>query len=361
MEDIFVRIQKSFHTSDVEFIYGRETEKAAIREFLNSNENILHITGKPGTGKTCTVKFVLEEYKNNTINKNNKSNKSMVSNRDIKSKKTTNKDSEICSKIISYKYINYYHEPIKSRIINSLTGRINVGSNKTTNSKSNIKNIKTTNNKSNVKNRKTTNNRSVKNNSACGQEYDIIVIDEFDKYFAEQKSSCLNLIVRLRACKKQLITISNNLKMSGLKFGPYTSAEIFNILKSKIEREILNLNDSHSNIDNKSASVIDVAALKYISTKFDKCGDLRVVFKAIFDIFNRVKSSKGKSHISILDCIERPISIKEKNIHHKIISDLVFDNIVEKEAFALYIHKCDEKGIPAFDISDFNIIYKLYQ
>lgn len=40
-------------------IYGRKDECKQIKEFLKSNEQILHITGSPGTGKTTIVKWIL--------------------------------------------------------------------------------------------------------------------------------------------------------------------------------------------------------------------------------------------------------------------------------------------------------------
>ncbi|KAM0681340.1 Origin recognition complex [Glugoides intestinalis] len=49
-------------------VYLREIEMNKIKRFINSSETILHITGRPGTGKTAVVRYALSEEKYEYMN-----------------------------------------------------------------------------------------------------------------------------------------------------------------------------------------------------------------------------------------------------------------------------------------------------
>lgn len=61
-------VNPSQTTPPLEESYLRHEEKTKIKEFLNSSNNILHISGSPGTGKTLTVKNMLKERNHTYIN-----------------------------------------------------------------------------------------------------------------------------------------------------------------------------------------------------------------------------------------------------------------------------------------------------
>ncbi|KAI5149006.1 hypothetical protein ENBRE01_0668 [Enteropsectra breve] len=58
-QEKFKRIQDSFGSGAASRIYGREKEQEKIKSFLISKESLLHITGKPGVGKTHTLLSIL--------------------------------------------------------------------------------------------------------------------------------------------------------------------------------------------------------------------------------------------------------------------------------------------------------------
>ena len=84
MQSLFERIQKAFHTSSPDIVYGRATERQHIQSFLEGPDTVLHVTGKPGTGKTCTVKHMLNSAR--------------------------------------YTYINYYYEPKINEVLKNIIG-----------------------------------------------------------------------------------------------------------------------------------------------------------------------------------------------------------------------------------------------
>lgn len=55
MENTIERAKEVLNNSKENIVYYRETEKKHIFDFIASDKPILHITGSPGTGKTCTV------------------------------------------------------------------------------------------------------------------------------------------------------------------------------------------------------------------------------------------------------------------------------------------------------------------
>jgi len=62
--DMLERIKRSFNSAESSHFYGRDREIAKLREFIESDRDILHVTGNPGTGKTAAIRHALrnEEY-----------------------------------------------------------------------------------------------------------------------------------------------------------------------------------------------------------------------------------------------------------------------------------------------------------
>lgn len=262
MKKLLEKIRKAFSTtSGRAVVYGREEEKRRIQAFLCGEERALHVTGPPGTGKTCTILGVLEGTE--------------------------------------HAYINYYFEPNVSRVLNGLSARI-------------------------------------------------VVIDEFDKYFAEKKSECMKNTIRMSKRGTKLITISNNLRMGHLKFGPYGSKEILCILNEKIAREI-------------GAEIAEKPALAYIAKKFDRCGDMRVLFKFILEAILRKKEDSGGCKLLLGDCTASGTSDSGKNIHHQMISKIAADGVRVSEAYGAYLKECETMGIPVFGRHDFDMVFEMYR
>ncbi|KAI5168703.1 hypothetical protein PAEPH01_0349 [Pancytospora epiphaga] len=55
MEEMLEKVRNAFSTGVVGEVYGRKQEREKIEDFLKSDRKVLHIVGRPGTGKTCTV------------------------------------------------------------------------------------------------------------------------------------------------------------------------------------------------------------------------------------------------------------------------------------------------------------------
>lgn len=281
MADLLHRIERAFHPSPGGSVYGRETEKQAISAFLKSSEGAIHITGSPGSGKTCTVKEALRGHK--------------------------------------HRYINYCHEPCIGRIL-------------------------------------------------AGLKEKIVVIDEFDKYFLEKKNEAVKSIVLLRRKSAKLITISNNLRMGSLCFRPYAAGDILRILREKMAEEV-------------GAGVADEAVLAYVARKFDRCGDLRLVFKFVLDAFKRKamdhtpgaeenKSTLNRSktngtaeesmlRLKLADCICKEVVKTEKNMHHEIIQKTAEGGKRLADAYAEYLKECQCMNIPIFSRQEFEMVFAM--
>lgn len=257
MENTLENAKKAFNNTPGHTIYGRMVEKKRIEDFINTEDHVLHITGKPGTGKSCTVRNVLKNIK--------------------------------------YAYVNYYHE----RKIGSL-----------------LKNIKE----------------------------NLVVIDEFDRYFSEKKGECMKYLSGLKQTGKKVITISNNLKMGDLKFVPYNAFEIKQILLEKINNEI-------------GQAIIADNALTYLSKKFEKSGDLRLVFKFVFEILNKMENDSFM--IKVTDLFNKSEIKTEKNVHHEIIMKIIDEG--EKEVYSSYLKECSLFNIPILTKQDFEMVYEMHQ
>lgn len=60
MSNSLLKTKKIFQRNISTNVYFRTKEIEHVKDFLSSDTNILHICGNPGTGKTCTVLFVLK-------------------------------------------------------------------------------------------------------------------------------------------------------------------------------------------------------------------------------------------------------------------------------------------------------------
>ncbi|ORD98896.1 CDC6 [Hepatospora eriocheir] len=250
-------MKKSDEIEEIQ-IECRKEEISNLKKFIDkkNKDNILHIIGNPGTGKTMCVNYVLN-----------------------------NKD---------HCYINYYQTT------------------------SIIKEIKNT--------------RSM-----------IIVIDEFDKFYQEKKKVCLNTILTLKAAKKKLITISNNLKLSQcnsiLRFKPYSKDQIKNIIKQKFNKNLF-----------ESDKVIEM-----IASKFIKNGDMREVVRFIYS------KSLIQDKIGIKDLIEHKGKEEIVSIHHKIILENKENENNLNELYRIYLSECKNLDIPSLCFNEFNLIIDIYK
>ncbi|KAI4291613.1 hypothetical protein PAPHI01_0887 [Pancytospora philotis] len=259
MGDRMAKIQKAFSTTTAHSAYGRDAEKAHIAGFLAGPEHVLHITGKPGTGKTCTVLGVLSAS--------------------------------------DHLYINYYYTPHISKALRASSART-------------------------------------------------VVIDEFDKYFKEKKTQCMRDIIELGRRKAKLITISNNLKMGKLKFGPYSTQDIIQILQRKMDEEI-------------GEPCIERPALVYIAKKYSQHGDLRIVFKVLLDLFFK-KASGGGDTLALQDCLAGAGEQGAQGMHHQIVSRIAAGGEARADAYQAFIKECQAMRLPVFDRQDFFMIYEMY-
>lgn len=308
-------------------IFGRELEIKKINEFLNSEKDILHITGKPGTGKTYTVNFILNKMKNEIkqdelkqnepkqkelkpkeLNKANKRKKLIKSNNQNNQNIQTNlNDQKDLKKLMInyevnsdfYYYLNFFQEE-----------NINLQ----------IKKIL----KSNCK---------------------ILVIDEFDNYYNQNKKECLKNIILLKNRKIKIITISNDLRMGDVKFNPYSSKDIMEIVKQ------------NTNIVN----IIDDNTLKYMVLKYGKNGDLRALLKKVQEFCSKKNLEEGEIlSLNIKDVIEKENNFESQSIHHDIIYKIKIEGNNKIETYKKYIKECEEMNITALQKVDFNIIYDIY-
>lgn len=270
MANIFQRVSRALAVGATVQIYGREAEKKRILDFLSSNEPVLHIVGKPGTGKTSTVKAVLSG--------------------------------------MAYKHLNYCHEHSMAKAVHA-------------------------------------------------SSEDIIVIDEYDRYFVEKKAECMRVIVHLRKQNKKLITIGNNLRMNGLKFLPYTAADIQSILTDKIQSEIGT---------ESGAALLDAASLQYIAKRFDRMGDLRAVFKYVQDILACPRLS-CPIRLADLVRLNNTQNIeghganrhREKTVHQNIIERIREDTGETESEYSRYLRECNSLQLSALNRQEFDMLFKM--
>lgn len=255
-------LQKKFKLGNTNVIYGRKKEIKQINEFTNSRKYILHVSGKPGTGKTCTTINFLE------------------------------------AKGIKYEYFNYFQKNI------------------------NVSDI-----------------------DGCKKK--VVVIDEFDKFYEENKNKCVAILVSLRKKNIKLITLSNNLivnkknyvnnkNVQVMTFLPYTKKEIFEILekivKNKINKEILT----------------------YVSAKYENTGDLRDVFKIMSILLQQSVISMD----AVIKCNKTIKTQQNNSMHHKIILEYMEKENTKNDIFKKYLEECKKFKINGFDRKEFEIVYE---
>ena len=260
MENICAKGIDAFDDTGCTRIYGREQEKQAIRSFLEGDSLLLHITGRPGTGKSCTVKSVLGDR--------------------------------------AHLYINYLHE-------GSVAARL----------------------------RRST--------------ADLVVIDEFDRYFSEKKSECTGQLATLRRRKVKLVTISNNLQMKSLRFEGYRPPQIEAILREKMQAEI-------------GCVPVEPAALKLIARTYGRNGDLRAVFRCTRELL--AKLDAGHPAIAIGDVITETTASTDRSIQREIIRNAL-ENKGEagSDAYARYLKECAAFRLPVLNRQEFTMLCEVME
>ncbi len=168
----------------------------------------------------------------------------------------------------------------------------------------------------------------------------IIVIDEFDKYYNAKRKECLRYLNNIEKKKIKVIAISNNLNFGDITFLPYGRDEIKEIIRKKIESE--------------SPSVIEENALDFISKKFEKSGDLRLVQKYIFEVLGKM----NELPIRMCNLIEAPNESQEKNLQHEIIKKIVIN---ESGGYQKYKKECLHIGIPELTKIEFEMVSDIYK
>lgn len=163
-------------------------------------------------------------------------------------------------------------------------------------------------------------------------KYDLVIIDEFDKYYQSKASECKFIIHHITSQGGKLITLGNNLEFgtNSLFFKPYTSLEIQEIVRMKIEKEVGK--PILSNID-----------LKILCRKHAGGGDMRNIFKFILHNFD------AETGMVIVNrhIVSTPVEEEEEiSIHHRIIMKLGEDVGSKVKAFRLYFKECEDYGVP---------------
>lgn len=262
MDKLLEKGQSAFSAAAGGQIYGREHEKQLIRHFLEAPERTLHIVGKPGTGKTCTVLAVLHGR--------------------------------------DYAYLNYFHEPSIGKVLAKTAAPV-------------------------------------------------VVVDEFDRYFAEKKAEAMRHVIGLGNRGIKLITISNNLRMGSLEFRPYDSEGILAIINAKMTAEL-------------GAEIIDRPALLYLVKRFGQSGDLRIVFKSILELLLRKAANTGGLGLQLADCLSASLDKPgTRNIQHQMIMECASGGRGLAEAYGEYLKECSRMDLPVFTRQDFAMVFELYK
>lgn len=302
----FEKILKCFQSSS-DCLYGRTEESEAIKKFIEGDDHILHITGNPGTGKTHTVLWTLKclaASQNNAKPETNKTHKNTRS-----SAKTDD--------CFRYVYLNYLAEKsINCRLREHL---------------------------SEYKKRRS-NSKALEKYKNCNHSDFVLVVDEFDKYYEENKKECLKNIHLFLNNGFKIITISNNLKMGTIRFSPYSATNIVEILQEKMEKEI-------------GEQVVDHIALDYLVKKYGN-GDLRAVMKKVAEIFLKARAAgEGNCRIRLADVIGTQEKQIEKGVHHEIILAIKENEPSEKVAYQKYLKECDTLSLAVIEKQEFEVIF----
>ncbi|RVD90754.1 hypothetical protein TUBRATIS_28040 [Tubulinosema ratisbonensis] len=227
-----------------QYLLAKEEIKS-IKEFLNSKEKILHICGKPGTGKTLTIKHILKN-----------------------------------------KHYNFYNAYSDLTKLLSLSIKI---------------------------------------------PKKLTIIDEFDILEKNHKKESEKIIESFLKSKHKLITISNYLGSNEnvLFFKPYTSEEIEEILLLKFKNELKN-------------EILNPIKIKIIAKKSTD-GDLRKTFDKV------INELAGENEVNIEE---------ESNVHKEIVKEIVNRSKKKNqiELYEIYLEKCKELKIKAYERSDFILV-----
>lgn len=240
-------------------IYLRSSEINTIKDFLQGPDNILHICGSPGTGKTVIIKHILKNRKHD--------------------------------------FYNYLHN---EKIIYQTKQKI-------------------------------------------------LVIDEFDKYYSQKPIECKKLFLYVTQRNKKLITISNSLNIfeNVLFFNVYSTEEIVDIIKSKLE-DIPEI-------------TIDESVIRFITIKLGK-GDLRKIFDTCRTVIAKCLED-GRKDVQMCDVLEDKENCEDLGINHKLIIDIVVSGLKGdiKALYEKYVSDCRECHVPALNRTDFFLLYDMYK
>lgn len=181
----------------------------------------------------------------------------------------------------------------------------------------------------------------------------IVIIDEFDKYYSEKRSECTRVMCYLRDNSIKLVTLSNDLRISAdaLFFRPYTSSDMEMILKQKLMEE-------------PQVEMTTMTVIKLISKRMGLSGDLRLLFGYIREILENKLSKNDISMISMEDVTSEKENepMSPNDVHHSIVSMLMLKDarVPRIELYSRYLKECMEMGIQPYDRADFNTVYDIY-
>lgn len=169
-------------------------------------------------------------------------------------------------------------------------------------------------------------------NNKMDKTENIIVFDEFDKFYNSKRTECLNFLQKYS--RNKIITISNDLLFNKdcLFFKPYTKREIIEIVRKKINSE-----------------KIDDVLIDIVSSK--ESYDLR----RVINVFNNLLLQK-KEKITLDDL--KYTQNKQLSIHQQIIHEIRREFIEKRLAFKNYIEKCRILKIKGLNRIDFLSIYE---
>lgn len=160
----------------------------------------------------------------------------------------------------------------------------------------------------------------------------LIVLDEFDKFYLLKKRDCINFLIKYK--NKKIITISNNVLFhnNSLIFRPYTKDEIIYIIKKKLCDQL-----------------VDINVVEYISIR--EKNDFRRVLSGYKDLLLK---SNGK--IILTDILKK--EQKKESIHQQIIHELKNLYHKQEETFTEYLIKCKELNVKSLNRADFITVYE---
>lgn len=160
----------------------------------------------------------------------------------------------------------------------------------------------------------------------------IIVLDEFDKFYNSKRSECMNYLKK--NSRKKIITISNDLLFNKncLFFKPYTKKEITEIIRKKIKS------------DRIEDLLIDIVSAK-------EYYDLR----RVINVFHNLLVQK-KDKITLTD-----LNYDKNNklsIHQQIVNEIKREFAEKRLAYKNYLDKCKMLRIEGLNRIDFLSIYE---